>query len=485
MFHTRFPNKGETHEVRVHQTFKNSNDWPVPTPYRYAGETITEVTQEEVTGTYKFVNHGNQITGQLTESTLIQLQADGTVAGAQAGTWRLYDDYRVELKLADGTYDGVFINQWDPTTEAWVMTFSGMSESGQVIWGSQTSTTTDAQQMEKIKAELSASMPESVVKNIELPTTAAGGTTIQWTSSDPAVISETGVVTRPEADQPAAIVTLTALIQNELQSEQLSFEIQVEPKEAGKLSAYYSFDETYQNAAGDQTDAQVTGDRINNTGGAVPFVEGIKGQAASFDGKSGLSLGKGLITQNAYTVAFWINPAELNQFTTAFFGAATEQSWISLTPVGPANQTMLWSGQQWYDAPIGSTIPADTWRHVAFTVSDGKVAVYINGEERFAGEAFPNIFEGSAASFGLAVNYWDQPFKGLIDELYIQDGIVLPADEIKALYDEGAAVNPDALVAETSVSQSTLLYGGLAIGVMAIANVSGIYFNKSGKKTEE
>lgn len=114
----------------------------------------------------------------MTESTLIQLQADGTVAGAQAGTWRLYDDYRVELKLADGTYDGVFINQWDPTTEAWVMTFSGMSESGQVIWGSQTSTTTDAQQMEKIKAELSASMPESVVKNIELPTTAAGGTTL-------------------------------------------------------------------------------------------------------------------------------------------------------------------------------------------------------------------------------------------------------------------------------------------------------------------
>lgn len=89
---------------------------------------------------------------------------------------------------------------------------------------------------------------------------------------------ETGIVTRPEADQPAAIVTLTALIQNELQSEQLSFEIQVELKEAGKLSAYYPFDETYQNAAGDQTDAQVTGDRINNTGGAVPFVEVSKGR---------------------------------------------------------------------------------------------------------------------------------------------------------------------------------------------------------------
>ena len=75
--------------------------------------------------------------------------------------------------------------------------------------------------------------------------------------------------------------------------------------------------------------------------------------------------------------------------------------------------------------------------------------------------------------------------RGILPGDLREDGIVLPADEIKALYDKGAAVNPDALVAETSVSQSTLLYGGLAIGVMAIANVSGIYFNKSGKKTEE
>ena len=361
------------------------------------------------------------------------------------------------------------------------MTFSGMSESGQVVWGSQTSTASDAEQMEKIKAELSEAIPASTVKNIALPTTAAGGTSIQWTSSDPAVISETGIVTRPEAGQPAALVTLTALIQNELQSEQISFEISVEPKEAGKLSAYYSFDGTYQNGAGEQSEAQVTGDRINNTGGAVAFVEGVKGQAASFDGKSGLSLGKGLITQKAYTVAFWINPSKLNQFTTAFFGAATEQSWISLTPVGPANQTMLWSGQQWYDAPIGSTIPAEAWTHLAFTVDAGKVAVYVNGEERFAGVDFPNIFEGSAASFALGVNYWDQPFEGLIDELYIQDGIVLPAEEIKALYTEASEAALEAPVAETSITQSTLLYGALAFGAVAIARIPNLKLKKSRK----
>jgi arabinan endo-1,5-alpha-L-arabinosidase len=142
---------------------------------------------------------------------------------------------------------------------------------------------------------------------------------------------------------------------------------------------------------------------------------------------------------------------------------------------------MLWSGQQWYDAPIGSTIPADAWTHLAFTVDAGKISVYINGEAKFAGEAFPNIFEGSAASFSLGVNYWDQRFKGLIDELYIQDGIVLPADEIKALYDEAPAAIPDAPVAETAISQSTLLYGALAFGAVAIARVPMSNRKKSGK----
>ncbi|MPM55550.1 hypothetical protein SDC9_102347 [bioreactor metagenome] len=142
---------------------------------------------------------------------------------------------------------------------------------------------------------------------------------------------------------------------------------------------------------------------------------------------------------------------------------------------------MLWSGQQWYDAPIGSTIPTGAWTHLAFTVDAGQISVYVNGEEKFTGENFPNVFEGAAASFGLGVNYWDQPFKGLIDELYIQDGIVLPADEIKALYDEASAAIPDAPVAEESISQSTVLYGALVFGAVAVARVP--MYNR--KKSDE
>src|SRR5699024_1926982 len=136
-FHSRFPEYEETHYIRVHQTFKNSNDWPVPTPFRYAGETIEPVDDSEVTGSYKYINHGKEITADITKSKEITFHDDNTITGAVSGEWEKYDDYRVNVKLDDGNdYDGVFLRQWDPDEEDWVMTFSAMSDEGVVIWGS-------------------------------------------------------------------------------------------------------------------------------------------------------------------------------------------------------------------------------------------------------------------------------------------------------------------------------------------------------------
>jgi hypothetical protein len=53
---------------------------------------------------------------------------------------------------------------------------------------------------------------DDVRGNLTLPATGASGTTVTWTSSDPAVISPTGVVHRPAAGSPAAAVTLTAKV---------------------------------------------------------------------------------------------------------------------------------------------------------------------------------------------------------------------------------------------------------------------------------
>ena len=41
VYHTRFQNMGEGHQVRVHQVFQNQNGWLVAAPFEYTGETVT------------------------------------------------------------------------------------------------------------------------------------------------------------------------------------------------------------------------------------------------------------------------------------------------------------------------------------------------------------------------------------------------------------------------------------------------------------
>jgi len=54
--------------------------------------------------------------------------------------------------------------------------------------------------------------------------------------------------------------------------------------------------------------------------------------------------------------------------------------------------TMVWSGTAWYDAPIGMQIPVGQWTHLAFTVQDGTITVFVNGVQKFSGTNFPNVF---------------------------------------------------------------------------------------------
>ncbi|UOQ49749.1 family 43 glycosylhydrolase [Gracilibacillus caseinilyticus] len=442
--HTRFPQEGEMHQVRVHQTFKNSDEWPVPTPYHYAGEEIEAVSEADVTGDYKYINHGKEITGELTESTWVQLNEDHTLSGAVTGTWELYDDYRVAITVDDKTYDGVFIRQYDPTSEEWVMTFSAMSDEGVVIWGSHTESKDDQEVVDGVKQELSESLPERAISDLNLPTMATQGTEITWESSHPELISTEGVVHRPSSDSEDANVELTATISLGEVTETFTVTVTVPAREEGGLSAYYDFSDGFSDRSGNQEDATVTGDRINNTGGEITFAEGIAGQAAKFDGTSGLKLANGLIASDQYSISLWMKPEEITEFTTAFFGARTENNWISVVP-NAQSVTKVWAhnGDDWYDAASDSIIPAGEWSHFAFTVDEGKATVYINGEEKFSDGNFPDVFTTENAQFSLGVNFWDTPFKGLMDEVRVYDGLVLPAEEVQALYDNPGAEEED------------------------------------------
>jgi arabinan endo-1,5-alpha-L-arabinosidase len=129
-------------------------------------------------------------------------------------------------------------------------------------------------------------------------------------------------------------------------------------------------------------------------------------------------------------VALWLKPEQLTNFTTTFFGARDSNNWLSLLPKGPvADKTMLWSGSaRWYDAATGLTISPGEWTHLAFTVDNGTVNVYVNGVEKFTGTNFPNLFTTTDGSFSLGVNWWDTPYKGLIDELRVYEGALSPTE---------------------------------------------------------
>lgn len=440
--HTRFPQQGEMHEVRVHQTFKNREQWPVPTPYRYAGETIKKVSEADVKGDYKFINHGKEITGELTESTWVKLNSDHTISGAVTGTWKLYGKYRAELTIDnEGTYDGVFIRQYDPTSEQWVMTFSAMSDEGIVIWGSHVDASSDEELVHAIKQELGTSFPSTVISDLTLPTVATRGAQITWESSNPEAVSNEGVVTRPSYDAEDAVVNLTAEITLFDATETLTITVTVTKRAEGGLAAFYDFNDGFKDLSGtNKADATVTGDRLDNTGGQIPFAEGVAGQAAKFDGNSGLRLADGLITGDTYSVSLWVKPDQITEFTTSFFGAKTANNWISVVPKTGWGNTMVWShnGDQWYDAVTDRTIPVGEWSHLTLTVKEGHAVFYINGEAKYTGDNFPNVFTSIDAAFGLGVNYWDTPFKGLMDEVRVYDGLALPESEVQSLYQHPA-----------------------------------------------
>ncbi|MBY9080661.1 S-layer homology domain-containing protein [Paenibacillus sp. HN-1] len=436
-FHSRFPYRGEAHEVRVHQMFMNEDGWPLPGPFRYAGEQADKVTVDEIAGSYQFVNHGKDIAESGIEPTVaVELNADGTVSGADVtGTWELKGDYYANLLLnetIDGIpvqslYKGVFVKMWDPTRQSYVMAFTAMSDAGRVVWGSQIETLSDRQLAEHIANLINIGDTSKVYKNLTLPLEGVRNSVISWTSSNESIVSSDGTVNRPAAGSGDAVVELTAAVTVDSASVSKTFTLTVLQKSANPLEdgliAAYDFESNLNEQAGRTGAGSITGGRIDAAGGDISYGTGVSGQAAVFNGDSGVRLPDGLIDGSAYTVSLWLNPDQLTAFTTAFFGAKTTNNWLSLLPYGNGTaHTLLWFGSDaWLSADSGLQIPAGSWSNVTFTYENGSVALYVNGVKKYTGTNFTNIFTDETGVFGLGVNYWDTPYKGKMDSLRVYE----------------------------------------------------------------
>jgi arabinan endo-1,5-alpha-L-arabinosidase len=440
IFHSRFPERGETHDIRVHQMFMNEEGWPVVAPYRYAEETLDKVYRKDIAGDYKFINHRKDISADIKESVTISLDKNNKISGAVSGKWKKTDHNTAELTVDGVTYNGVFLREWDPTTESYKMTFTALSDDGVAIWGSKMiSNRSDQEIAADVRDDLSLGDTSNVVDDLTLPTEGTRGTEISWSSTNPDVVSDGGMVQRPEAGSESATAILTATITKDEVTASKSFTITVLPKKQEGLVAHYPFEGELTDSTGNFDTGTVTGNRINNTGGTISYAGGVVGDAAVFNGASGIRLPNGLILGHEYSVALWLNPEQLTTYTTTFFGAGDSNHWVSLLPKGHggvSNNTMVWSaGSTWYDAGTGLQISTDEWVHLAFTVDNGTITIYVNGEQKFTGTGFPNTFTTTDSVFSLGVNWWDTPYKGLMDELRIYQG-ALSAEEISDLASE-------------------------------------------------
>lgn len=136
IFHSRFPDTGESHQVRVHQMYLNEDGWFVVSPYRYVGENISEYNKKEVIGEYSFINHGREIWDIINEFSNIKLNKDGTITGSIDGTFEFKEGNKVDINIDGKIYKGVFVKQYDINRKDYTMTFTVMgSDNGVALWG--------------------------------------------------------------------------------------------------------------------------------------------------------------------------------------------------------------------------------------------------------------------------------------------------------------------------------------------------------------
>jgi len=444
--HTRFPNRGEAHSIRVHELFVNADGWLVASPHRHVpikGNNIVDA--KDLLGDYKFINLDKDINRTPKRSAYVSFNADQTITGEVNGRYQryLFDPNRITIYLNGQTqpYEGRLAWQWNEAAGKLVPVFSALSSEGVSLWGSKLEQKPVRQVLKDIAAALS--LPDYAKDaSLSFPNRGTRAAAIAWTSSDPDIIGLDGSVTRPNVGEGDRVVTLTATITLDGKTMQRTFRVTVPQRLPFNRVAHFGFENSLHESLGNFTPGTATGDRIWNQG-SVGFASGHDGQAVDLTGASGVRLPAGVIANHEYTVSFWINPRAITRFTPSFFAASNEQidpagnpfstRWLNFAPESWDGNTMLWSGSDtWVDATAGERIRENSWTHVAFSVKKGVASVYFNGVRKFVGGNIDDFFSQQDGVFALGVNYWDLPFNGLIDELKIYEAS-LSAEEVKAL----------------------------------------------------
>lgn len=133
LFHSRFPNKGEGHEVRVHEMKFNKDGWPVVLPFKYDGKALENVSS--INGKFKIIIDTKEIKKEIITPEILNFKEDGTIEGEKIqGTWIVGKNNMITLIINDVSYEGFVEKQWNEYEKRDVISISALDKTGKRVW---------------------------------------------------------------------------------------------------------------------------------------------------------------------------------------------------------------------------------------------------------------------------------------------------------------------------------------------------------------
>ncbi|UPK46693.1 family 43 glycosylhydrolase [Paenibacillus pabuli] len=433
IFHSRFPGRGEEHEVRVHEMHMNSEGWPVVSPYRYAAleENTAQLTTQDIAGQYNWVNHGKEITADIKSSQTVQFTADGQISGAVTGTWSLEADNHVQITSNNVVYKGVFTHEWEPDSQKTILTFSALSSSGVTIWGSQMAAMKDQEVVNAVKKDLSIGDTSNAFFNLSLPTKGTRDAEITWKSSNTSVLSATGVVNRPRTGKGDDKVALTATIRKGSAVSSKTFNVIIPQQAVSPLLGEYTFDQKkLAKIAQDFSKNEYHGQAFNVTTSAISS----KNQAAAFNGTNSYIQLPGIITDTTdFTFSAWVNWSGGGAWQRILdFGNGLTRH-MFLTPVQHTGALQFTIHDQGRDQSLiaAEPLPSNQWVHVAVTLQGDTGTLYVNGKVVASSTEItfnPKDLQVTEAYLGKSRYTADPFYKGSLDNVKVYDKALTSAE---------------------------------------------------------
>ena len=213
--HTKFNDGTIGHQIRVYQLYLNKQGWLCAAPFQFDGEETTDemisTTQPwsaaDIEGDYHVLVHPYRLDhSKMQEATpsIIHLSADGKVTGAFRGSWSYTDEGKsyFQIRLGSVTYYGVVVEQTLEGSNAKALCFTAVSNTGVPCWSykMQPKYAIAYNYNQYNAVYFKRTMFSKVTGDKDILFTPEENVTLNWISSSPEVLSNTGKFTAPAED---------------------------------------------------------------------------------------------------------------------------------------------------------------------------------------------------------------------------------------------------------------------------------------------